>query len=57
MYLNVSPFQRNTDGAEGRPLRVGVEAAGDAGGPDALQAHAAGTDLHQDIAQDAAAGE
>ena len=34
-----------------------MEAAGDAGGPDALQAHAARTDIHQDVAQDAAAGE
>ena len=34
-----------------------MEAAGDAGGPDALQAHAAGADIHQDLAQDPAAGE
>ena len=50
-------FQRDPDGAAGRSVRVCVEAAGDAGGPDALQAHAAGADIHQDLAQDPAAGE
>ena len=54
---NLFHFQRDPDCAAGRSVRVCVEAAGDAGGPDALQAHAAGADIHQDIAQDAATGE
>ena len=52
-----SSSQRDPDGAEGRSLRVGVEAAGDAGRPDARAAHADGADVHQDVAQDPAAGE
>ena len=50
-------LQRDADGAAWRSVHVGVEAAGDARRPDAHQAHAARADLHQDVAQDAAAGE
>ena len=50
-------FQRDPDDTEGRAVRVCVEAAGDAGGPDALEAHAVGADLHQDVAEDPATGE